>query len=98
MKALYSIPSGNFAGWKDESSNRLYDSNGDNVGYFINDIAYSLDGEYIGEITREDYIGIRIGSSYPLQSSVVPYIGISRIPSVDRIGMAVSGWEDPDFA
>lgn len=97
MKPLYKIPSGKFAGWKDERNNRLYDRNGNNVGYFKGDVAFSLNGSNIGEITREDYIGKRIGKTYPIQGSVVPYVGVALVPYVGRVGLAIGGWEDPDF-
>ena len=97
MKPLYKFPSGKFAGWKDERNQRLFDKNGNNVGYFVKDFAYSLSGRCIGEITRNDYIGIRKGFTYPIHKSVAPFAGVAIVPFVDRVGYAVVGWEDPNF-
>lgn len=96
MKRLYKI-SGSFAGWKNESTNRLYDNNGNNVGYFKGEIAYSLNGDYIGEIIKEDYIGMNMTKTYTVQTPVSPSVGISLAPYVDRVGMSISGWQDPNF-
>ena len=97
MTPLYKIPSGDFAGWRNESTGRLYDKDGNNVGYFKGVIAYSLSGYYIGEITMSDYIGKKTAMSYPLQSSLVPYVNVALAPFADRPGMSLAGWDEPDF-
>ena len=94
MKPLWAI-SGKFAGWR--NGDILYNADGDNVGYFDGDIAYSNKGDYIGEICRDDWIGKRTNILRPLGSPRVGYVGIALVPYVGRVGLAIAGWEDPDF-
>lgn len=95
MEPLWKIRSGKFAGGR--SSNILYNSNGNNIGYFHSNIAYSLSGKYIGEIYRNDWIGKRVNATYPTSGSRAGYAGVAITRYVDRVGIAIAGWEDPDF-
>lgn len=95
MKLLWKVRSGEFAGWR--KTDALYDAHGSNVGYFRGDVAYSLSGEYIGEIYRDDWIGKRSGVVHPTGGSRAGYAGIAIAPYADRAGLAVASWEDPDF-
>ncbi len=95
MQPLWKVRSGDFAGWR--AGDILYDANGSNVGYFNMDVAYSNNGRYIGEIYRDDWIGKRLGVAHPAGGSRVGYVGLAVAGYANRVGMAVGGWEDPDF-
>ncbi|MFW9876759.1 MAG: hypothetical protein ACFFG0_27000 [Candidatus Thorarchaeota archaeon] len=94
---LYKYPSGQFTGWKNVSDNRLYNQFGLNVGFFVNNVAYFLNGQYLGEIVNGDYIGKILSKTYPPQSPKVPSIPISKIPIINRIPTSTTGWVDPDI-
>ena len=95
MNGLWAVRSGRFVGWR--NGDILYNAEGDNVGYFVNDVVYSLHGEYLGEIFRDNWVGKRIGVLRPRVGGRVGYVGVALVPYVDRVGMAIAGWEDPDF-
>jgi hypothetical protein len=95
MSPLWKIRSGYFAGWR--SGDILYDADGKNVGFFHGDVAYSLNGRYIGEIYRDDWIGKRSGVLHGSGGSRVGYVGVAAGRYANRAGMAIAGWEDPDF-
>ncbi len=95
MKPLWKVSSGNFAGWR--SGDNLYDANGNNVGCFQDNVAHSLNGRYIGEIYRDDWIGKRSGVHHGSGGSRVRAAGIAVARYAGRVGMALAGWDDPDF-
>jgi hypothetical protein len=96
MLPLWKIRSGNFAGYR--VNDALYNEHGENVGYFINNLAYSVkDGKCIGEIYQNDWIGKNNGITYPLAGSRIPYTNISAVSCVNRVGLGFANWEDPDF-
>ena len=95
MQPLWKIRSGDFAGWR--SSDILYNGEGKNVGFFEDDLAFSLNGKYIGEIHHDDWIGKKMGVAHALKGSRVGYVGIALAPYSNRAGLSVGGWEDPDF-
>ena len=95
MKPLWKVRSGEFAGWR--SDNMLYDAAGRNVGYFQGDIAYNLRGRYIGEIYRDDWIGKRKGIVRSIGGARARCAGIAIARYAARAGLAIAGWEDPDF-
>ena len=93
---LWKILSGEFAGWQIEDN--LYDINGNNVGYFDGDIAYSLLGEYLGEMYNADgWIGKREGLRRANKGAKNAGGGTSKGAYADRAGMAAAGWVDPEF-
>lgn len=96
MKPLWKVPSGKFAGWR-ASNGALYNASGQNVGYFNKDIAYSLAGKYIGEIYNSEWIGKRKSTIHSIGSARVGYVSVALAPFVSRVGLAIAGWEDPDF-
>ncbi len=97
MKPLWKVSSGDFAGWRSDNDT-LCDANGNNVGYFQEgDIAYSLNGQYIGEIYRDDWIGKKSGVLRSGGGSRVGYVGVALAPYVGRVGMDIAGWDNPDF-
>lgn len=95
MQPLWKICSGKFAGWR--RNDALYDAEGNNVGFFDGDIAFSLEGKYIGEIYRDDWIGKKTNVSRPIRGARAGYAGIALAPYANRAGLAIAGWEDPDF-
>lgn len=97
MNPLWKVRSGKFAGWR--TGDDFYDENGSHVGYFSDDVAYSHDGKYIGEIYRNDWIGYR--------TDKVPSVSKERTaartsievvnPHANRSGFSISGWDDPIY-
>jgi hypothetical protein len=57
MKPLWKLSSGKFAGWN--NNDILYDASGDNVGYFVDNRAISINGQVIGEMYDDKFIGYR---------------------------------------
>jgi len=97
MKPLWKLPSGQFAGWLDEKNLRVYNSDGTNVGITLGNVIYYLSGLYIGEFCNNDWVGRKRGVSYPLQGSISPFVGIAMSPYSNRVGISLSGWDEPDF-
>ena len=95
MKPLWKIRSGEFAGWK--INDALYNSDGENIGYFIDDLAYSLSGQCIAEIYLSDWIGTR-NVIYPIGSPRAGFAGIAAPAYSGRVGLSIGGWQDPDFS
>jgi hypothetical protein len=95
MEPLWKIRSGTFAGCRIDD--RLYDASGENVGYFIDDVAYSLNGKYIGELYSGDWIGKRSGVSHGSQGGRIGTVGIAASRYADRAGISLTGWEDPHY-
>jgi hypothetical protein len=96
MIPLWKLPSGSFAGWR--RGDALYDASGNNVGYFVGEVAFSNStGAYIGEISRGDWIGKRSSVLRGIRGPRISYVGLAVAPHVDRVGLAIAGWEDPDF-
>jgi 4-fold beta-flower domain-containing protein len=95
MTPLWKIRSGTFAGYR--SGDALYDADGKNVGYFIGDVAYALNGDCLGEIYDKDWIGNRSGVMHGCSGSRVGYAGIAAGRYANRGGIALAGWSDPKF-
>ena len=92
---LWKVYSGAFAGWKDDD--QLYDSHGCHVGHFEDGVAYSLDGTYLGEIFRDDWIGRKPGVEHCAGSVACSLESIVTAPLPNRTGLRIAGWRDPDF-
>jgi hypothetical protein len=95
LEPLWKIRSGKFAGHR--SGDLLYDADGKNVGYLNDAVAYSTNGHYIGEMYNDDYIGKRTAILHSVNSPRVRYANIASARYADRAGLAIAGWEDPDF-
>lgn len=95
MTPFWKVSSGNFAGWR--RGDYVFNSNGDCVGYFRGELIYSLNGDYIGEIYRDDWVGKNTTRLAPIGSPRAGHVGIAVAPHADRVGLAVAGWDDPDF-
>jgi hypothetical protein len=95
VKPLWNIKSGRFAGWR--NGDFLHNSDGDCVGFFHGDIAYTLAGEYVGEIVDEDWIGKRSGMTRPDQAMRGGTSWLLLEAHPDRAGKQSPGWEDPGY-
>lgn len=95
-RGLWKVESGAFAGWQDDD--RLYDAQGCHVGHFEGDTAYSTEGEYLGEIYRDDWIGSTEDIEHPTGSVECSLDSITAAPLPDRQGLEIEeGWSDPAF-
>ncbi len=90
---LWKIKSGRFAGWR--NGEFLHNSDGDCVGFFHGDNAYTLAGEYIGEIIDGEWIGKRFGSTKPRRDGRGGASWLLLEPQPDRAGKKAIGWDDP---
>jgi len=96
MKALWKL-SGKFAGWV-SSSGRLYNYDGDNVGYMLEDVVYSLEGVYLGEIYKRNMLAKRIDPLHPSKSRQKSLTRIFATPLQDRTRHRTPfGWADPEI-
>lgn len=65
------------------------------LAFFDGNNCYSLDGHYIGEIYRDDWIGKKESNIRPIKGSRASYASIARAPYANRAGYAIAGWDDP---
>jgi hypothetical protein len=94
-KPLWKVRGGEFAGWR--FGDELYSSGGENVGYFVDDIVYSNDGHYLAEMHSDDRIGKKLGVAHGVRGPRARHTNIALAKHANHVGLAVSGWEDPDF-
>jgi hypothetical protein len=87
--------SGEFAGFR--LNDALYDPQGENIGYFDDNMAYALSGECIGETYQDEWIGLRVFIMYPVARSHERYDSLDVETRPDRNGRPIEGWEDPRF-
>jgi len=92
---LWKVKSGAFAGWRD--GDQLYDSRGCHVGYFMGNVAYTTQGDYVGEIHRDDWIGKKEGVVHGVGGITCSLASLALAPYPDRVGLAAAGWSDPGF-
>lgn len=96
MKPLWNL-TGRFVGWVG-SSGRLYNQDGDNIGYLMDRVVYSLHGSYLGELYQEDTVGRRLNQLYPSRGVLSPLDRIQDMPLSDRSERSLPpGWDDPAF-
>ena len=62
MTPLWRMFSGRFAGCR--VNDDMYDVQGNHIGYFEGTILYALNGQCIGEVYRNKWIGIRVNVGY----------------------------------
>ena len=62
MTPLWRMNSGRFAGFR--VKDRMYNTQGDNIGYFDDTILYALNGQCVGEVYRNKWIGKRVYVGY----------------------------------
>jgi hypothetical protein len=96
MKPLWKINSGEFAGWRSKNG-QLYNRDGEHVGFFELDVAYSLEGTYLGEIEGEKWLGKRSKKSPTRKGPKIPRGAIKKTPLPDRDARARSGWGNPNL-
>jgi len=92
---LWKVKSGEFAGWRD--GDQLHDSQGCHAGYFRGNVAYTIQGDYVGEIYRDDWIGKKEGVAHSMGSVTCSLDSISLAPYPGRAGLSAAEWSDPDF-
>lgn len=96
MKPLWKIPSGEFAGWRDQQD-KLFNANGKNIGYCMGTVAFTLTGDYLGGIHEQEWIGKRHEVMYPLSNAVLPSDNIELSPLEAREGISLVGWSEPNL-
>jgi hypothetical protein len=62
MIPLWRVYSGKFAGCRIED--KMYDTRGQNIGYFEDTMLYALNGQCVGEVYRKKWIGKRVNVGY----------------------------------
>jgi hypothetical protein len=95
QKPLWKIESGEFAGWR--QGDELYDAKGKHVGYFRDDVAYHLSGEYIGEIIEDEYLGEHAHRTPPRAGARESRGAIRSTPRARRSGRRSRMWNDPEI-
>lgn len=95
MTPIWRIRSGRFAGWY--SSDALYDSTGHNIGYMAGISAFSLSGEYLGDIHAAEWIGCRADTTHISPGPRKHFDNVAHAPLNNRQGLKIDGWDDPNF-
>ncbi len=95
QKPLWKIDSGEFAGWR--QGDDLYDAKGKHVGFFRDDVAYSLNGEYLGEVIDEEWLARHAHRVPPRIGGRESRGGIRSTPRARRSGRPSRMWEDPEI-
>jgi hypothetical protein len=95
QKPLWKIDSGEFAGWR--QGDDLYDAKGKHVGFFRDDIAYSLNGEYLGEVMDGEWLARHAHRVPPRIGARESRGGIRSTPRARRSGRPSRMWEDPEI-
>ena len=93
LTPLWKISSGQFAGW--HSNDTLYDAAGRHIGYLAGHLAYSLDGEFLGEIYQGEWIGHRSSKVADRGERRVQAKTIAHDRLPDRSGLTLADWSDP---
>src|SRR6185437_5824496 len=95
MTPVWKINSGEFAGWY--SNDAIYDARGRHIGCLAGASAYSLDGEYLGEIHEAQWIGRPRGVHGNHPAPLVKAENVAHAPLPDRTGLGLPDWADPEF-
>lgn len=95
MTPIWKIKSGKFAGWY--SNDALYDARGKHIGCLAGACAYSLSGQYLGEIHDAQWIGRPMGVHRNHASALVKAENVAHAALADREGLDLTDWVDPDF-
>lgn len=93
QKPLWKIDSGEFAGWR--IGDQLHDAKGAHVGMFRGDVAYTLKGEYLGEIVDGEWLGKHITRRPPPIAARESRGSVHSTPRAPRSGRSSKLWEDP---
>lgn len=95
MTPIWKIKSGKFAGWY--SNDALYDAQGRHIGCLAGTSAYSLGGEFLGEIHEAQWIGWPVGVHRNHPPPQIKAENVAHAPLADRTGLALADWNDPAF-
>jgi hypothetical protein len=89
--------SGRFVGGR--QGNLLFNSRGANVGYFQRNVAYSNNGNYLGEMIPgyTDRIAKRQGIAHAQAGAQGASGSIGMASYGNQGGLGLGGWEDVDF-
>jgi len=96
MKPLWRMYSGRFAGFR--VNDKMYNSQGNNIGYFDDTILYALNGQCIGEVYRNKWIGKRVNIGYKYgkpSKATAPLTCVSHDDHEDPL--RIEAWEDSIF-
>jgi len=97
MMPLWKLRSGQFAGWRTDDG-ELYNAAGKHIGYLGDeDIAYTNDGQAVGEVYGERWIGRRKTLFYPTGKRQAERSAKTPASLADRPGLELAGWTDPEL-
>jgi len=94
MDPLWKINSGEFFGWR--QGDDLYDPGGRHIGFFKGDVAYALNGEYMGEVVDGEWFGRHINRRPPRLGTRERRGNIRSVPRARRGGRPSKLWKDPE--
>jgi len=96
MTPLWRMFSGKFAGIR--IKDRMYNTRGDNIGYFDGSILYALNGQCIGEVYRNQWIGKRVNVGYRYGKQLEAAAPESCAPHESQEDpLKIEAWEDSIF-
>ncbi len=94
-KPLWKLNSGEFFGWR--RGDDLFDQTGRHIGYFQGNTAYTLGGDYVGEIHDDDFIARPVNRRPPGAGGRGSRGQINVKPRADRSPRPSKAWEDPEI-
>lgn len=95
MEPIWKMISGEFFGWR--QGDDLFDDEGTHVGYFKGDTAFSLKGEYVGEMVDEERMGAPVGRTPRTSGARGSRGNIRSVPRADISPRQSKAWEDPEI-
>ena len=96
MTPLWRMYSGKFAGCR--VKDRMYDVEGNNIGYFDDQTLYALNGQCIGEVYRNKWIGKRVNVGYRYGKQSTAVASMTFDPQDDQENpLKIEAWEDSIF-
>lgn len=96
MTPLWRMYSGKFAGFR--VKDRMYNTQGENIGYFDDTKLYALNGQCIGEVYRNKWIGKRVNVGYRYGKPSEVAAPESCEPQDDQENpLKIEAWEDSIF-
>ena len=96
MTSLWRMFSGRFAGCR--VKDKMYDIEGNHIGYFDDTILYALKGQCIGEVYRNRWIGkrVNVGYKYGKPSKAADPITCESHADQEH-PLKIEAWEDSIF-
>ena len=96
MTSLWRMFSGRFAGCR--VKDKMYDIEGNHIGYFDDTILYALNGQCIGEVYRNRWIGKRVNVGYKYGKPSKAADPITFEPRAhEEHPLKIEAWEDSIF-